>query len=305
MRQSLTQNTQNERKSSKSMKKMLIKIYYFLFDIECKILKLFFNDYAFFSLTAKKFIISPTIMQLRAADRDLMGRNIRKYESVFSKLGISNVHNGLILDIGGNLGYTAIAFRLAMRNPNINIYSFEPYPPNYTFFLKNTLKYNIMLFPFGLGNENQIMDIGFPDYTYDIVSKDDRSNTGRVSLIGINNAISEQVSLKAHVVHGDNLFKTMFMSDKVTFIKIDVEGFELEVLSGLSNTIKESMPIIQMEVNPTTMDMSNIGISSFREFAKSHHYFLYILNKGELTYFNTNDNLPDRVCELFFCPEKI
>jgi len=287
------------------MKGIIIKIYYFLFDIQCKILKLFFKDYAFFSLTAKKFIISPTIRQLRAADRDLMGRNIRKYENVFSKLGISNVNNGLILDIGGNLGYTAIAFRLAMRNPNIDIYSFEPYPPNHAFFKKNTHKHNIMLFPFGLGSENKIMDIGLPDYTYDIADEDDRSNTGRISLIGIDNSISEQVSLKAHVVHGDKLFKTMFMSDKVTFIKIDVEGFELEVLNGLSNTIKESMPIIQMEANPITMDMCNIGISSFREFAKSHHYFLYILNKGELTYLNVNDKLPDAVCELFFCPEKI
>ena len=94
-----------------------------------------FQRLCIFSLTAKKFIISPTIRQLRAADRDLMGRNIRRYEDVFSKLGISNVNNGLILDIGGNLGYTAIAFRLAMRNPNIDIYSFEPYPPlNHAFF---------------------------------------------------------------------------------------------------------------------------------------------------------------------------
>lgn len=153
------------------MKGILIKIYYFLFDIQCKILKLFFKDYAFFSLTAKKFIISPTVRQLRAADRDLMGRNIRKYENVFSKLGISNVNNGLILDIGGNLGYTAISFRLAMRSPNIDIYSFEPYPPNHAFFKKNTHKHNIMLFPFGLGYENKVMDIGLPNYTYDIKNR--------------------------------------------------------------------------------------------------------------------------------------
>jgi FkbM family methyltransferase len=286
------------------MKSLLIGIYYFLFDMQCRFFKLFFKNYAFFSLTAKKFIFSPTIRQLRAADRDLMGRNIRRYENLFSKLGISNIHNGLILDIGGNLGYTAIAFRLAMRNSNIDIYSFEPYPPNHAFFKKNTYKHNIMLFPFGLGNENKIMDIGLPDYTYDIVDEDDRSNTGRISLIGIDNSISEQVSLKARVVHGDELCKTMFMSDKVTFIKIDVEGFELEVLNGLSNTIKESMPIIQMEANPITMDMCNIGISSFREFAKLHNYSIHLLNKGVLSFFHDDDQLPNSVCELFFIPEK-
>jgi hypothetical protein len=66
------------------MKDILIKIYYFLFDIQCRVLKLLFKNYAFFSLSAKKFIISPTIRQLRAANRDLMRRNIKKYENIFA-----------------------------------------------------------------------------------------------------------------------------------------------------------------------------------------------------------------------------
>lgn len=281
------------------MKSTLIKIYYFLFDIQCKILKLIFKDYAFFSLTARKFIISPTIRQLRAADRDLMRRNIRKYENLFLKLGVSN---GLILDIGGNLGYTAIAFRLAIRNSNTEIYSFEPYPPNHTFFKKNTLKHNIVLFPIGLGDKKKIMDIGLPDYTYSFKSKDNRSNTGRVSLIGIKNAISEKVSLKANIAHGDTLLKTMFMSSKVVFIKIDVEGFELEVLRGLSNTIKESMPIIQVEANPITMEMSNNSILNFRHFAKSHNYLIYKFYNNNFILLNSYDTLPkNNVSELFLC----
>ena len=39
------------------MKSTQIKIYNFLFDIRCKILKLNFKDYAFFSLTSRKFFI--------------------------------------------------------------------------------------------------------------------------------------------------------------------------------------------------------------------------------------------------------
>ena len=284
------------------MKSVLIRIYYFVFDIQCIFFKLFFKEYAFFSFTAKNFIFSPTIRQLRAADRDLMRKNIRRYKKVFKELGISN-HNGLVLDIGGNLGYTSIAFRLALKNSNMDIYSFEPYTPNHTFFKKNTIKHNISLFPFGLGNENKVMDIGLPDYTSSIKDKDDRSNTGRVSLIGINNTISNQTSLKANIVHGDKLLKTMFMSNKVKFIKIDVEGFELEVLSGLYNTINESMPFIQLEANPTTMETSNTNISNFREFSKLHNYSIYILNKGVLNLIQDVDQLPNSVCELFFCPK--
>jgi FkbM family methyltransferase len=285
------------------MKALLIKIHYYLFGIQCRVLKLFFKDYAFFSLTAKTFIISPTIRQLRAADRDLTKRSIKRYGEIFLKLGVDN---GLILDIGGNLGYTAIGFRLAIENPNIDIYSFEPYQPNFKFLKKNTLKHNIMFFPFGLGSGSKIMDIGLPDYTYGLKSRDDRSNTGRVSLIGIDNSISEQSSLKAHIVHGDKLLKTMLMSDKVVFIKIDVEGFELDVLNGLSDSIKESMPIIQMEANPITMEMSNTDISSFRAFAISHDYSIYLLSKkGELCYFDIDDILPERVCELFFCHKEL
>jgi len=287
------------------MKSILIKIYYFVFDIQCIFFKFFFKEYAFFSFTAKNFIFSPTIKQLRAADRDLMRKNIRRYTKVFKKLGISNNNdNGLVLDIGGNLGYTSIAFRLALKDSNMDIYSFEPYTPNHTFFKKNTLKHNIFLFPFGLGNVNKVMDIGLPDYTFEIKNKDDRSNTGRVSLIGINNTISNQTALKANIVHGDKFLKIMFMSNKVKFIKIDVEGFELEVLSGLYNTINESMPFIQIEANPTTMEICNTNISSFREFAKVHNYSIYLLNKGVLNFFHDDDQLPNSVCELFFCPKK-
>ena len=208
----------------------------------------------------------------------------------------------MILDIGGNLGYTAIGFSLALQNANIDIYSFEPYPPNHRFFKKNTLKHNVTLMPFGLGDESKVMDIGLPDYTYDILGRDDRANTGRVSLVGIEKSLSDNSSHKAYIVHGDQLLKTMYMDDKVLFIKIDVEGFEIDVLKGLSETIKTSMPFIQMEANPVTMEMSNEGLSSFRDFAIAHGYCIYLFNKGELMYLDANDFLPEGVCEILFCP---
>ncbi|MDC1470207.1 FkbM family methyltransferase [Gammaproteobacteria bacterium] len=288
------------------MKKKLKILYKSFFDIQYKILKLIYGDYAFYSLTAKQLILSPTLRQTQAAVRDLSKKTINKYKDLFLKLGLSESKNKLILDVGGNLGYTSIAFRLALKEDSIDIYTFEPYPPSHDFIRKNIFRKNIVLFPFGLGDKNKIVDIGLPDYTYSISNQDDRSNTGRVSMVGIDNSINDDLSQKAYVVHADEMLKSIYMNQNVAFIKIDVEGFELDVLKGLSDTIKESRPFIQMEANPVTMKMSNTDMTTFKEFAETHDYSIYIWNiwgDGKLIPYDNNELMPKKVCELMFCPK--
>ena len=54
----------------------------------------------------------------------------------------------------------------------MDIYSFEPYPLNQKFFKRNISDPNIRLIPFGLGKKNKELEIGHPDYTYDIKNDD-------------------------------------------------------------------------------------------------------------------------------------
>ena len=287
------------------MKKIILKIYYLFFTLQCKFLKFFFSDYAFFSITAKKFIISPTIAQLKAADRDLFPRNIRKYKLLFKRLGVSKNKNSIILDIGGNIGYSAIAFRKSIQEKSIDIYSFEPYPPNLFYIKKNITKHNIKLFTFGLGNSNKTMDIGFPFYTEEISNKDNKRNTGRVSFVGLDTDRGDKDScLKAMIRNGDEFIQGMEKLRKISFIKIDVEGFELQVLKGLTNTINISKPIIQMEANPVTMKIANITVFDVISFAKEVDYLCYLFKKTKLELIDINTSLPSGVNELILCPKR-
>jgi len=285
------------------MKKKLLSFYYFLFDMQCRLLRLFLSDYAFFSCTAKKLIFSPTIRQLRAADRDLMRKNINKYKAIFDIFGISK-KNGAILDVGGNLGYTAIAFRLALQDSNIDVYSFEPYPPNINFMCKNVSGFNIKVIPLGLGDFNQTLDIGFPDYTKNCVISDDRLNSGRVSFFGLSPKSQTSKILKAKVVNGDMYLKSKMILKNILFVKIDVEGYEMEVLKGLKKTLMTNRPLVQMEANPKTLILNSILLSDIKNFAINCNYVIYILRKKSLVILSDKKGLPSGVCELFFIPKE-
>jgi FkbM family methyltransferase len=54
---------------------------------------------------------------------------------------------------------------------------------------------------------------------------------------------------------GDGIARTLdsFEISRVAFLKIDVEGFELLVLKGAEKTIRESRPILHIEVNPNAL----------------------------------------------------
>jgi hypothetical protein len=77
--------------------------------------------------------------------------------------------------------------------------------------------------------------------------RDNKENTGLLSIYGKSDVFKESV----RGTRLDNI-----IDRKVDWLKIDVEGAELDVLEGAQRIIKESRPIIQME-----MRMDNIHLS--------------------------------------------
>jgi hypothetical protein len=58
----------------------------------------------------------------------------------------------------------------------------------------------------------------------------------------------------------------------VDYIKIDVEGSELNVLKGAINTIKQSSPIIEFEYNKCALDLFNITYKDIETFLNNLNY---------------------------------
>ena len=146
-----------------------------------------------------------------------------------------------ILDVGANIGCTSLLF----SDLGQQVISFEPLDRTYDLLQKNisrSNKNNIKTLPFALGDENKEAEIYFTDvnrstaFILDRTSRDD----------------SEIASIK--VKRLDDLFPEIGM-DRLDFIKIDVEGYELRVLKGAKKTIQQYRPIVQMEFNSWTLDV--------------------------------------------------
>ena len=90
----------------------------------------------------------------------------------------------------------------------------------------------------------------------------------------------------------------------ILFVKIDVEGYEMEVLRGLKRTLIINLPLIQMEANTTTMSLSGTLLSDIKNFAVDYNYKIYILRKKSLVMLSDTSNLPNGVCELLFIPKE-
>jgi FkbM family methyltransferase len=100
---------------------------------------------------------------------------------------------------------------------------------------------NVTFLPFGLGE-----DTGAEDFYLNINAK----SSGTGSFLPDHDPFGSFFE-KLEIRNGDAWIKESCLSH-VDLIKIDVEGLETEVLSGLRNTISESKPCILFEVSPSS-----------------------------------------------------
>lgn len=168
-----------------------------------------------------------------------------KYLIEWSKQFCNKEQN--ILDIGAHTGTYAIS----LANHCKHVYAFEPQKMTYyslcgSVALSNIN--NITCMNYGLGSEEQI---GIK--TLNIISQDG----GGSSLHTNNNAIIRTEQIEIKTLDSLNI-------ENISFIKIDVEENELDVLKYSQNTLKKSnYPKIIFESNksnPTLFDfLENIG----------------------------------------------
>lgn len=171
------------------------------------------------------------------------------------------------LDVGANIGY--ISLFAAQRNTNGKVYSFEASPTTYDLLLENIRDNNINnIVPFcvGLGNENTTALI-FPDTI--------EHSKGSASMIRTNPASK---GIEVIVKKWDDLPES-----QLTFamLKLDVEGYEMNVLRGASKFLKkENAPAIIVECIADRGNQ-NYTASELFQFIKSiNSYRIFKLEKS-------------------------
>jgi FkbM family methyltransferase len=159
------------------------------------------------------------------------------YEPSNLKIIELNVKEGnCCLDIGANVGAITLALAKAVGKSGL-IYSFEPHPSFYNKLSDhikiNNLENNVFAINKGISSSNKNI---FLEEDSRIEGK---GNAGIVDFETINSYKIEAITLDQFVIS--------YNLKSVNFIKIDVEGHEMEVINGCVETIKKFRPKILFE----------------------------------------------------------
>ncbi len=134
------------------------------------------------------------------------------------------------VDVGANIGFLSLlAASLVGKKGKVS--AFEPVSSTFDLLNENiqlNAFENTQVFPFALGNETKNVEI-----------HSENKNRGGASIINHQKGKGESIEIQK--------LDGVLNQQKVDFIKIDVEGFEFEVLKGAENLIKTHHPILIIE----------------------------------------------------------
>lgn len=241
--------------SVRSLSKLSPKFSYLLQEID----PFWVDDY----LGDLKFWVDPKT----AVGREILGGNYEPgIQSVISLYVQPGQH---CIDVGANVG--AISLALAKKvGPTGRVYCFEPGIKYFSELQKNVqanpeLEPQMELRPLGLSKSSKEKRFW----------KEDERNPGNASL-------GATEGLQVKVTSLDEFWPR---DRKLSFMKIDVEGMEYEVLKGGENTIREHRPVIIFE---TSMEFEKTASIPIRKLAQelllaSNYHLFDISRDGSLS----------------------
>ncbi len=174
------------------------------------------------------------------------------------------------IDVGSNIGLMSL-FVSKIIGKNGAVYSFEPEPEIFTIFLKNIeINKVVNIFPYNLA-------LGSDKNTATIYSNFDLSRGSASFIKSDKNSLGAEVTVQKL----DNFVTKNNISD-IRMIKIDVEGWELEVLKGANRFLgSPNAPIICIEYSNLHPVQNCQLIDSYKYILAVNNYSVYKLKKGK------------------------
>ena len=200
---------------------------------------------------------------------DKMGRRfepamVRLFETLVKK-------DHQVLDVGANIGFTAILFGERCRS----VHAFEPSPTTFDLLKLNLaasgLK-NVVLHNLGLGESEIDSQITYLEHF--------RAGGTVANKIEISDGyVMEPVK----IARLDQRIQSLGIS-KLDFIKIDVEGYERSVLLGAKETLAKHKPVVLSELNHWALNAyQRISIPDHFDFLRSLFPVLFAIDEHEST----------------------
>lgn len=144
-------------------------------------------------------------------------------------------HGDTVIDVGGNLGFFVLILNELVGNEG-NIYSFEPSKrlnKKLAATIQNNNLKNVTIVNLALGESEGITSLHY-----------NPRQSGLSSIVG--NAESDSLTEEIKITTLDKFAENI--SGRVSFIKIDTEGYEPQVLKGAKELIKRDKPTIYIEL---------------------------------------------------------
>jgi FkbM family methyltransferase len=190
------------------------------------------------------------------------------------------------VDVGAHVGTYSI---LLSRNCNL-VYAFEPAPHVFNI-LQNLNVRNVVAYNVALGSENGEAEMSFP-------SADGKIDHALATLRPL--SPGDWRSIETHTVkvarYDDFTAKIGCDYKRIDFVKIDVEGFEMQTLLGMDRFLNAKKPDLMIEIerrhNPSYAKVFDyLRLLQYDPFVSVDGIGLQRLDAAELPELQTNDKL--------------
>jgi FkbM family methyltransferase len=184
---------------------------------------------------------------------------------------------GLFLDVGANSGASALSFHIF--RPECPIVSIEPSAGHIVdLLLVQKIVGNMRFICAAAGERPGILDLHVPYYNgipmSEFASLDERAVAPQDwnirHLLEAKNVDASRYEVRREQT---SVLRLDDLSLEPAFVKVDVQGFELQVLRGLESTVRKFRPILLVEVN---------GSSDLLGYVRSLNYRPYAYTEGSL-----------------------
>jgi FkbM family methyltransferase len=208
----------------------------------------------------KKFLLKKVSKYLNITIYRLLPFGIDPLHDIIWK--IKGYRLEIVFDVGANTGQSINYF--LEKHPNCQIFAFEPSQSCFTS-LKHKFKKlrNIVLFNYAIGNKNGVAFFA------------DRDDSDFSSIVFQKTADFHGSIYKVQIKKLDTICNELGING-ISYLKIDTEGYDLEVLYSASNLLsKGAIDFIQVEAGMNPFNTNHVPIEKFVDYLHKYNYFRF------------------------------
>ncbi len=175
-----------------------------------------------------------------------------------------NYHLKTIFDVGANVGQSALNY--ISKYPSAVIYCFEPIKESYDQLLKN------------VDNKNQVLcfNLAFGDFS----RKGNMISNGTSTM---NRLVHEEIEsfgdtqkIESVNISTVDEFCNANEINNISYLKIDTEGGDLNVLKGSKNILSTKIvDFVEVEAGMNPNNKHHVPFEALKKFLEGHNYFIF------------------------------